>query len=108
VPSATVSAAKFTVVSATGTYLIYSLNGNISLAATATTLRGTAQLNGVLRVAVLTNTAHESTLDIYAPTYATAVNTDYTFSGDSATVTFTYTVTGTAANLLILTYPHHR
>ncbi|KAH7106650.1 glycosyl hydrolase family 81-domain-containing protein [Auriculariales sp. MPI-PUGE-AT-0066] len=104
----TISAAKFTVVSPIGTYLIYSLNGNVSFAATATTLRASAPLNGVLRMVLLANATHQTTLDTYAPTYPTAVNTDYTFSGDSATVSFTYTVTGTASNLLMLTFPHHR
>lgn len=107
--TATVSGTKFTVVSATGgTYLIYSLNGSITLAATSTTLRASAQFNGVLRVAKLTNAAFQSTLDTYSANYPTAVDTDYTFNGDSATLSFTWTVTGNAANLLLLTFPHHR
>ncbi|KZW03632.1 hypothetical protein EXIGLDRAFT_758973 [Exidia glandulosa HHB12029] len=103
-----VSATKFTVVSSIGTYIIYSLNGAVTLSASSTTLRASAQFNGVLRMARLGDPAHQTTLDTYAPNYPTAVATDYTFSGDSATLTFTYSVTGTAANLLMLTFPHHR
>jgi endo-1,3(4)-beta-glucanase len=106
--AASVSGTKFTVVSSIGTYLIYSLNGALTFSASTTTLRASAQFNGVLRVAKLNDPAHQTTLDTYAPNYPTAVNTDYTFSGDSATLSFTWTVTGNAGNLLMLTFPHHR
>ena len=91
-----------------GTYLIYALNGTVTFTATPTTLKATSQYNGVLRMAYLTNSTYQTTLDTYAPNYPTAVNTDYTFSGGNATLTFTYSVTGNASNLLILTFPHHR
>ena len=86
--SATFTGTKFKVVSLSATYIIYSLSKSITFEATTSTLRSTAQLTGVLRMAFLANTAHETTLDTYAPNYPTAVNTDYTFSGDSAILTF--------------------
>lgn len=104
----TVSGTKFTVVSPIGTYLIYSLNGAVTLSASSTALRAGAKFTGVLRMTKLSDPAHQSTLDTYVANYPTAVTTDYTFSGDSATLSFTWTVTGSAANLLMLTWPHHR
>ncbi|EJD49824.1 glycoside hydrolase family 81 protein [Auricularia subglabra TFB-10046 SS5] len=106
--TATVSGTKFTIVSPIGTYLIYSLNGAVTLSASSTALRAGAKFTGVLRMAKLADPAHQATLDTYVANYPTAVTTDYTFSGDSATLSFTWTVTGTAANLLMLTWPHHR
>lgn len=91
-----------------GTYIIYSLNGSITLSATSTTITGSGRLSGVLRVAKLDTSSHESTLDNYVANYATGVTTDYTFSGDTATLIFTWNVIGSATNLLQLTWPHHR
>ncbi|KZT36281.1 hypothetical protein SISSUDRAFT_1034970 [Sistotremastrum suecicum HHB10207 ss-3] len=103
---------EFAVVNNIGTYLIYSLNGAITLSASSTgatgTIKASAPFNGVLRVAKLNSTSHQPLLDQYAANYPTAVTTDYTFSGDTATLSFTWTVTGNAANLLMLTWPHHR
>lgn len=91
-----------------GTYIIYSINGSITLSATSTTITGSAKINGVLRIAKLDSASHETTLDTYVANYATGVATDYTFSGNTAQLTFTWTVVGNAANLLHLTWPHHR
>lgn len=64
--------------------------------------------NGVLRVVKLNSTSHQPLLDQYAANYPTGVTTDYSFSGDSATLTFTWDVTGDADDLLMLSWPHHR
>ncbi|KAH8928622.1 glycoside hydrolase family 81 protein [Atractiella rhizophila] len=104
----TASGTKFKVVNSAGTYIIYSLGGSITLSATSTTITGSAKVSGVIRIAKLQAAGHEATLDQYYQNYATAVTTDYSFSGDSATLTFSWAVTGNANQLLHLTWPHHR
>lgn len=99
---------NFTVINTSGTYLIYSLAGSITLSATSTTLTGSTKISGVLRMARLNNAAHQTLLSQYVSTYPTAVTTDYSFSGNTGTLSFTWTTTGTASNLLMLTFPHHR
>ncbi|PVF98067.1 glycoside hydrolase family 81 protein [Serendipita vermifera] len=103
---------KFKVVNSSGTYIIYALSGPLTLSATAASGGGTivasAKYSGVLRIAKLAAAGHETTLDTYVANYATAVTTDYSFSGDNSVLTFTWTVTGNAGNLLHLTWPHHR
>ncbi|KAF9463551.1 glycoside hydrolase family 81 protein [Collybia nuda] len=106
------SGTKFAVVNDVGTYLIYSLSGSITLTATSQGASGTivagGKFNGVLRVVKLNSAAHEALLDAHSTVYPTAVATDYDFSGDVGTLRFTWTTTGTASNLLMLTWPHHR
>ncbi|KAF7981371.1 hypothetical protein HWV62_33845 [Athelia sp. TMB] len=103
---------RFTVVNSIGTYVIYSLNGAITLSATSTSaasvVKASKAFTGVLRVVKLNSTSHAPLLDQYAANYPTSVTTDYTFSGDSADLIFTWNVVGTASNLLMLTWPHHR
>lgn len=101
---------KFVVASQIGTYIIYSLNGNLTLTANAaaTSLEASGKFTGVLRIARLIAAAHEPTLDQYSGSYPTAVALDYAFDGDSATMSFTWSVTGNASDLLMLTWPHHR
>ncbi|KAG6834020.1 hypothetical protein H0H93_012488, partial [Arthromyces matolae] len=107
--SATVSGNKFQVVNSAGTYLIYSLSGSLSLTATnAGTITAGSQYNGVLRLVKLNSTSHQTILDQYFSNYPTGVTTDYVFSGDVGTLRFTWNVVGNAANLLMLTWPHHR
>jgi endo-1,3(4)-beta-glucanase len=97
------------VVNGAGTYLIYSLGGSLSLTATNTgTITAGSTFTGVLRVVKLNSASHQALLDQYYQTYPTAVATDYSFSGDTGTLSFTWTVQGTASNLLMLTWPHHR
>ncbi|KAI0044919.1 glycoside hydrolase family 81 protein [Auriscalpium vulgare] len=112
--SVTKSGTQFLVVNTAGTYIIYSLNGNITLTATAAngsgTVKASAQFNGVIRVAKLNDPSHKALLDQYVANYPTAVTLDYSFSSSApqATLKFIWTVTGNSANLLLLTWPHHR
>jgi endo-1,3(4)-beta-glucanase len=105
----TATGTKFTVTNAAGTYTIYSLGGSISLTATQTTLTGSAIFTGVIRLArVTTESTSQAILDQYSANYPTSVALDYTFSGDTSTMSFTWNVVGNAANLLHLSFPHHR
>ncbi|KAJ6620302.1 glycosyl hydrolase family 81-domain-containing protein [Mycena sp. CBHHK59/15] len=105
----TSSGTKFTVVNDAGTHTIYSLGGSISLTATTTTLTGEAAFTGVIRIARVTEeSTSQAVLDQYSANYPTSVALDYTFSGDSATLSFTWNVVGNAAQLLHLSWPHHR
>lgn len=107
--TATASATKFQVINNAGTYIIYSLSGAISLTASnAGTIVAGGKFSGVLRVVKLNAAGHEALLDQYSANYPTAVATDYDISGDVGTLRFTWAVTGNAANLLMLTWPHHR
>ncbi|KAJ7700255.1 glycoside hydrolase family 81 protein, partial [Mycena olivaceomarginata] len=107
--SVTATGTKFTVTNAAGTYTIYSLGGSISLTATQTTLTGSAIFTGVIRLArVTTESTSQAILDQYSANYPTSVALDYTFSGDTSTMSFTWNVVGNAANLLHLSFPHHR
>ncbi|KAJ7460901.1 glycoside hydrolase family 81 protein [Mycena galericulata] len=100
---------KFTVANSAGTYVIYSLGGSISLTANATTLKGGAPFTGVVRLARVTaESTSQAILDQYSANYPTGVALDYSFSGDNATMSFTWNVVGNAANLLHLSWPHHR
>ncbi|KAG6828277.1 hypothetical protein H0H92_008549 [Tricholoma furcatifolium] len=107
--SATVTGTEFQVVNGGGTYIIYSLSGAISLTASnsGTIVAGT-KFNGVLRVVKLNDPSHRALLDKYYMNYPTAVATDYDFSGNVGTLRFTWNVKGKGANLLMLTWPHHR
>ncbi|KAG5352235.1 hypothetical protein C0989_003168 [Termitomyces sp. Mn162] len=107
--TATVTGTSFQVVNGAGTYIIYSLSGAVSLTASNTgTIVAGAQFKGVLRVVKLNSPSHKAILDQYVANYPTGVSTDYDFNGDVGTLRFTWTVTGNAANLLMLTWPHHR
>lgn len=99
---------EFEVVNNIGTYIVYSLNGALTFEATQQTLTANNQFTGVLRVVKLNQTEHKTILDQYAANYPTGVTTDYSFSGNDATLTFTWNVVGNAANLLMLSWPHHR
>lgn len=107
-----VSGSKFTVVNNIGTYMIYSLSGDLTLSAqvtsSASTVQASSAFTGVLRMVKLNSTSHEALLDQYHANYPTGVTTDYSFSDDTADLKFTWNVTGTASDLLMLTWPHHR
>lgn len=105
--AASASGEKFTVVNDAGTYLIYSLSGSLEFLATSASLTATGAFTGVLRVVKLQDASHEALLDAHFGIYPTAVTTDYDFSGDSATLKFTWDTEG-SGDLLMLTWPHHR
>ncbi|KAJ6497172.1 glycoside hydrolase family 81 protein [Mycena vitilis] len=105
----TVSGTKFTVANSAGTYVLYSLGGSISLTASQTALTGGSTFTGVIRLARVTaESTSQAILDQYSANYPTSVALDYTFSGDNAVMSFTWNVVGNAANLLHLSWPHHR
>jgi endo-1,3(4)-beta-glucanase len=111
--SVVVSGEKFKVVNKACTYLIYSLSGSITLSATTSagdpgTITASSPFGGVLRVVKLNDQNHEQTLDDFVSTYATGVKTDHSFSGDEATLSFTWTVVGDQNKFLMLSWPHHR
>ncbi|KAJ7778636.1 glycoside hydrolase family 81 protein [Mycena maculata] len=104
-----VSGTKFTITNGAGTYVAYSLGGSITLIANTTTLTGGATFTGVIRIARVTaESTSQEILDQYSATYPTGVALDYTFTGDNTTMSFTWNVVGNAANLLHLSWPHHR
>ncbi|CAK5280983.1 unnamed protein product [Mycena citricolor] len=105
----TVSGTKFTVINNAGTYVIYSLGGPISFSVTANALTGTSLFSGVIRIArVVSPTTSVDVLDQYSSAYPTGVGLDYTFSGDNATLSFTWNVVGNASSFIHLSWPHHR
>ncbi|KAJ7491185.1 glycoside hydrolase family 81 protein [Mycena latifolia] len=107
--SVTVTGTKFTVTNSAGIYVVYSLGGSISLTASTTALTGGATFTGVIRIARVTaESTSQAILDQYSANYPTGVALDYTFSGDNATMSFTWNVVGNPANLLHLSWPHHR
>ncbi|KAG6883475.1 hypothetical protein C0993_005963 [Termitomyces sp. T159_Od127] len=99
---------SFEVKNSAGTYIIYSLSGELTLTAINSTIVAAAQFDGVLRVVKLDSPSHKDLLDRYVANYPTGVTIDYDFDGDVGTLRFTWAVTGNAANLLMLTWPHHR
>ncbi|EJD34613.1 hypothetical protein AURDEDRAFT_188974 [Auricularia subglabra TFB-10046 SS5] len=106
------SAIRFKIVTTSSTYIIYSLRGAITLctdrSANPTLLQCYQRISGVLRMAKLPAASHEKTLDTYYATYATGMNLDYSFSGNSATLQFKWETVGEASKLMHLTWPHHR
>ncbi|KAJ7090384.1 glycoside hydrolase family 81 protein [Mycena belliarum] len=104
-----VTGTRFTVTNSAGTYVVYSLGGSISLSASQTTLTGSSIFTGVIRLARVTaESTSQAVLDQYSANYPIGVALDYTFSGDTSVMSFTYNVVGNAANLLHLSWPHHR
>lgn len=104
----TVTSTSFQVNNSAGTYIIYSLSGELTLTANNNTIVAGRQFDGVLRVVKLDSPSHKAILDQYVANYPTSVTVDYDFDGDVGTLRFTWAVTGNAADLLMLTWPHHR
>ncbi|GFP55649.1 hypothetical protein ACSS6W_008979 [Trichoderma asperelloides] len=111
--SVSATGTEFTVVDTTGTtYLIYALS-SITLTATATnsavgTIQASGTFTGVLRVVRLVQSSHKALLDQYYTVYPTGVGLDYSFTTTQGTLIFNYNTVGAGANLLMLTWPHHR
>jgi endo-1,3(4)-beta-glucanase len=110
--SATLTGTQFTVVNDAGTYVIYALTPITFTIAPLRwnfgVLQASSAFTGILRVAMLNDDAHKPLLDAHASTYATNVGLDYQFTSTTATLVFYWTVVGNAADLLLLTFPHHR
>ncbi|CAL8124059.1 unnamed protein product [Orchesella dallaii] len=103
---------KAKVTHAGGTYIIYVTSGNLQLA-----LDGTTKLvsppgfgfTGTIRLAKLKEASQEAVLDTHASAIPSGLDMSYTVAGDVSTQTWTWSVSaGNAADLLILSWPHHR
>ncbi|KZW01272.1 hypothetical protein EXIGLDRAFT_638608 [Exidia glandulosa HHB12029] len=104
-----VQGSKFRLRTEHGLFLIYSLDGPMTLLASDTRVSASASMDGVLRVAKLIHPGHEQTLDRYAGTYPTGAELDYEFSRHcSATMIFRWIVVGNPENFIQLSWPHHR
>ncbi|KAF7353740.1 Glycoside hydrolase family 81 protein [Mycena venus] len=90
---------------------IVSINGN-TIGTSSVTASGTKFIingpGGTYTLYSLGESTSQAILDQYSANYPTSVALDYTFSGDTATMSFTWNVVGNAANLLHLSWPHHR
>lgn len=93
-----------------GTYLIYVLSGNLQLNRQGTTqLQGQGPFTGTIRFAKLKEASQEAVLDTHSTVVPSGVDMAYQVSGDVSTQTWTWTVSqGNAADLLMLSWPHHR
>ncbi|OAA76585.1 Glycoside hydrolase, family 81 [Akanthomyces lecanii RCEF 1005] len=110
---ATATGTAFTVTDTKGTvYLIYALS-SITLTAksdssSSGTIRASGKFDGVLRLVMLANQSHKTLLDQHYKTYPTAASLDYSFGSVDGTVIFNWDTQGDGAQLLMLTWPHHR
>ncbi|CAG7831711.1 unnamed protein product [Allacma fusca] len=92
-----------------GTYLLYVVEGDLSaLVANGDTLTSPAGFTGTIRLAKLKEASQEAVLDRHANTYPTGLTMSYSVAGDVSTQTWTWSTVGNAADLLILSWPHHR
>jgi endo-1,3(4)-beta-glucanase len=113
VRAASVTGTEFAVIDTTGTtYIIYALS-SITLKATSVSttvgqIQASSALTGVIRLAQLGQPSYKTTLDQYSATYPTALALDYSYASSTNAITFTWNVVGTASQLLMLTWPHHR
>jgi endo-1,3(4)-beta-glucanase len=57
---------------------------------------------------MLAQSSHKALLDQYYQNYPTSVGIDYSFTTTTGTLLFNWNVVGNGANLLMLTWPHHR
>lgn len=94
------------------TYLIYALS-SITLTAkadstTSGTVSASSAYTGVLRLVKLADPAHKALLDQHYQVYPTAAALDYSFTDTTGTVIFQWPTVGNGADLLMLTWPHHR
>lgn len=101
---------KFKVTTRIGTYVIYSLSGPISLSASQDKVVASSPFTGVIRMVKLSDPAHERILNDYAGTYPKSVDTGFLYSSTDSTaiLRFTWSVVGNSAELLMMTWPHHR
>lgn len=93
-----------------GTYIIYVTAGDLQLRQDGTTkLVGQAGFSGTIRFAKLKEDSQESVLDTHSSVIPSGVDMSYQVNGDVSTQTWTWLVSaGNAADLLTLSWPHHR
>lgn len=99
---------KAKVSSTGGTYIIYSVGGSIDLSLDGLKLVSPPGFSGTLRFAKLKEASQEAILDAHAGTYPTGLVMSYSVANDVSTQTWTWNVVGNAADLLLLSWPHHR
>jgi endo-1,3(4)-beta-glucanase len=91
-----------------GTYLIYVVRGAAELEQQGTTLVSPPGTTATIRMAKLKDPGQEAVLDAHAQAFPTGLDMRYNVAGDVATVTWKWDVDGNAADLLILSWAHHR
>jgi endoglucanase Acf2 len=94
-----------------GTYVLYSLNASLELTLSSNSLSFTsgAGFSGTIRISKLIDPSQEAILDASHTTIPTALNFTYTVQGDVSTQTWKWkTVGGSPADLLTMSWPHHR
>lgn len=67
----------------------------------------TSPYTGALKMAILNDSAYETTLDTYRSAYPTGGSVDASISGNVATISFNWTKGG-SGSLLMCSLPHHR
>ncbi len=114
-PSGTVSGTKFKMTvsrpylgsGATETWILYA-SSSISFTTSSSGLTATVPFTGYLRLAIVpTGSAGESTLDTYKDAVPIGGTTSVSVTGNTATTTFTYSLTGSGGTLLNYALPHH-
>jgi len=111
--TASATGTTFTVTDTSGTtYLIYSLK-SITLTAESESsnsgsIRADDTFDDVIRFVMLPKQSHKAILDRHYKTYPTAANLDYSFTDTTGDVIFNWETVGDGAQLLMLTWPHHR
>lgn len=102
-----VTGTEFTVTTTKdSTYIIYALS-SITLTVSKTEVRAKGKFNGVIRFAMLSKPDHKQLLDQHQQIYPTGVNTDYSFTDTTGTLSFTWSTSG-SGDLLMMSWPHHR
>ncbi|MEJ0072633.1 MAG: glycosyl hydrolase [Candidatus Saccharibacteria bacterium] len=87
------------------TWLIYATS-SLSITFTSSGMTATAPYTGSLQVAVLLNSGDETVYDACAGSVLTGGSVDATFSGNTATMTFTFTAA--SGTPLVFALPHHQ
>ncbi|CRG91078.1 Endo-1,3(4)-beta-glucanase 1 [Talaromyces islandicus] len=111
--NATATGTEFSVTdTSNSTYLIYALSP-ITLTATSNstnlgTVSASSPFTGVLRLAMLNETAHKELLDQYHGVYPISVGLDYSWTNSTGSLVFSWDTAGNGTDLLMLTWPHHR
>jgi len=96
------------VTNAGGTYIIYVVEGNLELTQVENTLVSQPGFSGTVRFAKLKEASQEAILDAHSAVIPTGLVFSYAVAGDVSTSTWTWDVIGNAADLLLLSWPHHR
>ncbi|XP_049850815.1 uncharacterized protein LOC126323934 [Schistocerca gregaria] len=102
---------RFSVTFNTGNrYIIYVLNGSITLDWEGNKLVSKSRYSGVIRVAVANTDDIEELLDEHVTPYPIAGKISTSFSGDNGEIVFDWITEGDGDDddLLMLTLPHHR